>query len=42
MKLARDTWLIVPFLILFGIGYGGSNVLRVALVQSAFSGMAFV
>ena len=29
-------WLLVPFLILFGIGYGGLNVMRPALVQEYF------
>ncbi len=29
-------WLIVPFLLLFGIGYGGSNALRPSLVTSYF------
>jgi OFA family oxalate/formate antiporter-like MFS transporter len=29
-------WLIVPFLLLFGIGYGGSNVLRPSLVTNYF------
>jgi len=30
------TWLIVPFLILFGIGYGGCNSTRPALVREYF------
>ena len=30
------TWLLVPFLILFGIGYGGSNALRPSLVREYF------
>jgi MFS family permease len=29
-------WVLVPFLILFGIGYGGLNVMRPALVQEYF------
>ncbi|MFC1907313.1 MFS transporter [Chloroflexota bacterium] len=29
-------WLLVPFLVLFGIGYGGNNALRVALVREHF------
>jgi MFS family permease len=29
-------WLLIPFLILFGIGYGGLNVMRPALVQEYF------
>jgi len=33
------TWLLVPFLILFGIGYGGANAMRMPLVQKYF-GMA--
>ncbi len=30
------TWLLVPFLILFGIGYGGANAMRLPLVQKYF------
>ena len=30
------TWLLVPFVILFGIGYGGFNVLRTPLVREHF------
>ena len=29
-------WLLVPFTILFGIGYGGSSALRVSLVREYF------
>jgi len=31
-----SVWLLVPFLILFGIGYGGSNVQRPSLVREYF------
>jgi len=30
------TWLLVPFLFLFGIGYGGNSALRVSLVSEYF------
>lgn len=30
------TWLLVPFLILFGIGYGGINSLRASLIREFF------
>jgi len=30
------TWLLVPFLLLFGIGYGGTNVLRASLSREYF------
>ena len=33
---AGGTWLLVPFLILFGIGYGGANALRPSLVREFF------
>jgi len=33
---AIDTWLLVPFLILFGIGYGGISALRPSLVREFF------
>ena len=33
---SAGTWLLVPFLVLFGIGYGGSNVLRPSLVREYF------
>jgi MFS family permease len=29
-------WLVIPFLLLFGIGYGGSNSLRIALAREYF------
>lgn len=29
-------WLVIPFLILFGIGYGGVNALRIALAREYF------
>jgi OFA family oxalate/formate antiporter-like MFS transporter len=29
-------WLVIPFLALFGIGYGGSNALRIALARDYF------
>jgi len=35
------TWLLVPFLILFGIGYGGMNTLRVTLVREYFGRSSF-
>jgi sugar phosphate permease len=38
---ARDTWLIVPFLILFGIGYGGNNTLRASLIREFFGRSKF-
>ena len=33
---SAGTWLLVPFLVLFGIGYGGSNALRPALAREYF------
>ena len=30
------TWLLVPFLILFGIGYGGNNALRASVIREFF------
>jgi sugar phosphate permease len=33
---AGHTWLLVPFLILFGIGYGGNNSLRASLIREIF------
>ena len=30
------SWLIIPFLLLFCIGYGGNNTMRVALVREMF------
>ncbi|MFC2020357.1 MFS transporter [Chloroflexota bacterium] len=34
-------WILVPFLILFGIGYGGANALRPALVREYFGRASF-
>jgi MFS family permease len=33
---AGETWLLVPFLILFGVGYGGNNTLRASLIREFF------
>ena len=33
---STGTWLLVPFLVLFGIGYGGANVLRPSMVREYF------
>lgn len=33
---AASSWLLLPFLILFGIGYGGLNVLRASLSREYF------
>jgi OFA family oxalate/formate antiporter-like MFS transporter len=38
---AGDTWLIVPFLIIFGIGYGGNNTLRASLIREFFGRSRF-
>lgn len=35
------TWLLVPFLVLFGIGYGGLNVMRPSLIQEYFGRRSF-
>ncbi len=35
------TWILILFLILFGIGYGGINVMRPALVQEYFGRSSF-
>ena len=35
------TWLLMPFLILFGIGYGGGTVLRPSLVREFFGRINF-
>jgi MFS family permease len=35
------TWLLVPFLILFSIGYGGNNALRLSLVREYFGRTKF-
>ena len=32
----EDIWLLVPFLILFGIGYGGNNTLRASVLREFF------
>jgi len=34
-------WLLAPFLVLFGIGYGGLNVMRPALIQQFFGRRSF-
>ena len=34
-------WLLVPFLVLFGIGYGGLNVMRPSLIQEYFGRRSF-
>ncbi|HEY32954.1 MAG TPA: MFS transporter [Dehalococcoidia bacterium] len=34
-------WILIPFLVLFGIGYGGINVMRPALVQEYFGRSSF-
>jgi len=33
---SRSLWLLVPFLILFGIGYGGNNTLRASSIREFF------
>ena len=38
---AADTWLLVPFLIIFGIGYGGNNTLRASLIREFFGTSKF-
>jgi len=38
---AGDTRLLVPFLILFGIGYGGNNTLRASLIREFFGRSKF-
>jgi OFA family oxalate/formate antiporter-like MFS transporter len=38
---AGDTWLLVPFLIIFGIGYGGNNTLRASLIREFFGRSKF-
>jgi OFA family oxalate/formate antiporter-like MFS transporter len=38
---AGDTWLLVPFLIIFGIGYGGNNTLRASLIREFFGRSRF-
>lgn len=35
------TWLLVPFLVFFGIGYGGLNVMRPSLIQEYFGRRSF-
>jgi len=34
-------WLVVPFIVCFGVGYGGTNTLRVALVREYFGRASF-
>lgn len=34
-------WVLIPFLVLFGIGYGGLNVMRPAMVQEYFGRSSF-
>ena len=34
-------WLLVPFLVFFGVGYGGLNVMRPALIQEYFGMRSF-
>jgi len=34
-------WLLVPFLLLFSIGYGGNNIIRMALVREYFGRSRF-
>ncbi len=38
---SAGTWLLVPFLVLFGIGFGGSNALRPALGREYFGRINF-
>ncbi len=38
---ATSMWLLVPFLIIFGIGYGGSNSLRPSLSREYFGRTSF-
>jgi MFS family permease len=38
---SNSLWLLLPFLILFGTGYGGVNVMRVSLVQEHFGRRGF-
>ena len=35
------TWLLIPYLILFGIGFGGSNVMRMGLTREYFGSTRF-
>jgi MFS family permease len=35
------TWLLVPFLVLFGIGYGGNNALRPSMTREYFGRTSF-
>jgi MFS family permease len=37
----QSLWLIVPFLILFGIGYGGNNTLRASSIREFFGSSNF-
>jgi len=36
MASFMGSWPLIPFLILFGVGYGGSNALRIALAREYF------
>ncbi len=38
---SAGTWLLVPFLVIFGIGYGGCNALRPSLVREHFGRTSF-
>ncbi len=38
---STDIWLLIPFLILFGFGYGGSNALRASLGREYFGRTSF-
>ena len=33
---SEAVWLLTPFLILFGIGYGGNNTLRASVIRESF------
>ena len=36
-----NSWLLIPFLILFSIGYGGNNTMRVSLLRETFGRQHF-
>ena len=36
-----SAWLLVPFLILFGIGFGGNNAMRVSILRESFGRTRF-
>ncbi len=39
---SSDTvWLLTPFLILFGVGYGGNNTLRASVIRESFGRTSF-